>query len=172
MAKAPNSKIHGRIFRGGFHVFNIPSPYGSMLLILETSRPICSSLVPKPEDHGRDKAQRKNKNEKRERWRGRMGAGKNKYNSSPFASESEVRLDRGQDPSCEAGFLSLGEEQTCPHLAAPAGQGPMQTRPPCHWLVSWTAQLRSQVGAPLVRFGEGLIWGKTPKEEAAEPGIC
>lgn len=138
MAKAPDSKIPV----GGFHVFNIPSPYGSMLLILETSSPICSSLVPKPEDRGRDKAQRKSKNEKRERdGEGGWGQVKtNTNNSSPFESESEVRLDRGQDPSCEAGFLSLGEEQTCPHLAAPAEQGPMQTAVPTGW---WAGQLSS-----------------------------
>lgn len=43
----------------GFHVSKIPSPYDSMLLILETSSPIhCSLLVPKPEGPGSDKAQR------------------------------------------------------------------------------------------------------------------
>lgn len=138
-------------------VFNIPSPYGPMLLILETS-----PLVPKPEDRGRDKAQRRTKNEKRERWRGRVGAGKNKYcSSSPFEPESEVRLDRGQALPVRLGF-SPWERRTA-HIWLPqlrrAPCRPDHTVPPAGELDS-SAQEPS--GVPLGRFGEGLIWGGTP----------
>lgn len=126
MAKAPDSKIPV----GGFHVFNIPSPYGSMLLILETSSPICSSLVPKPEDRGRDKAQRKSKNEKRERdGEGGWGQVKTNTTAPPLSLNLRCALTGAKTLPVRLGF-SPWERSRPAHIWLPQlSKAPC--RPPC-----------------------------------------
>ena len=86
-------------------------------------------------------------------------------------------LGKGQAPpfECDADFVSLVDWET---PGCPGGRGRMGGR--C-WMLSnafWrprrplaggqAAQLRSQVGAPLARCGEGLLWGGAPQRGSCQ----